>query len=153
MAIVGARLSNQDDFEKAIIEAFKQWAEQDINGAHWDDQFRDMNKWQWDQETRRRNGETVFSPRDIYDLGALYESGINNFRLDNTITGAEAYWHWNARNENGDEYASYVHNGTRFMDGRPFTDDIAIASSFWRKAPGKAFKLRVQKAMDELNAM
>lgn len=153
MAIVGARLFNQGNFEKAIVQAFNQWAEEDINDAHWDDQFRDMNKWQWDQETRRRNGETVFSPRDIYDLGALYESGVNSFRLNSTSMGAEAYWHWNARNKNGDEYASYVHDGTRFMDGRPFTDDIAIPSSFWSKAPGKAFKLRVQQAMDKLNAM
>ena len=152
MAIAGARLVNQKKLEQAIVDAFKQWAEEDINDAHWDDQFRDPSKWQWDQETRRRNGETVFSPRDIYDLGALYESGINSFRLNDTSKGAEAYWHWDARNSSGEEYASYVHNGTNFMDGRPFTDDISIPSSFWRKGPGKAFKLQLQKHLDGLNA-
>ena len=152
MAITNARLINQRQLEQAIVDAFKEWATEDINEAHWDDQFLDSSKWQWDQETRRRNGETVFSPRDIYDLGALYESGINSFSVSDTSKGAEAYWHWNAKNDNGDEYAYYVHYGTRFMDGRPFTDDISIPSSFWRKAPGKALKLRMQQHLTKLNA-
>ncbi len=152
MRIDGGKVINAKQLTNAIVDAFKQWAQEDINDAHWDDQFRDDSKWLWDQETRRRNGETVFSPRDIYDLGELYESGRRTFRVDITINGASAYWHWDARNNKGEEYAIYVHDGTRFMDGRPFTNDIAIGSSFWRKTPGKAFKLRVQEHLKNLNA-
>ena len=31
-------------------------------------------RWHWPGETRRRNGEIVGSPRDIYDTGELYRS-------------------------------------------------------------------------------
>jgi len=152
MAVISARIIGGKRIERALIDAFAKWAEEDINDAHWDDQFKDMDQWEWPGETRRRNGEVVDSPRDIYDLGDLYESGVKSFKLNRTVTGAEASWHWDATNSSGQEYAYYVHEGTRLMPGRPFTDDIAIPSSFFRKGPGKALELRVQEELDKINA-
>jgi len=152
MATPIARIIGAKRIEDALLKAFADWAAEDINEAHWDDQFRDMMAWDWDNETRRKNGEVVFSPRDIYDLGTLYESGVNSFKLSRYASGMEASWHWDAKNSSGDEYAWYVHEGTRFMDGRPFTDDVAIAPSFFRKAVGKALQLRVQDELDKINA-
>jgi hypothetical protein len=150
MAIVGASITNVKAIENALIKAFEKWAEEDINDAHWDDQFK-SDRWKYDGETVRKNRETVGSPRDIYDLGELYKSGKESFEAQRTIAGAEANWHWDAKNSSGREYAWYVHEGLGTnQTARPFTDDIAIASSFFRKPPGKALTLQVQTALDEI---
>lgn len=152
MAIISAKLIGQKIIEQALINAFELWASEDINDAHWRDQFTE-EKWKYFGITKRRNGETVGpNPRDIYDLGLLYESGVNSYKFETGTNGATARWHWDAKNANGVEYASYVHDGTRFMDDRPFTDDIAIAASFFRKGPGKALQLRTAQALERLNA-
>ena len=145
-----ARIVNQKLIEEALLNAFDKWAKEDINEAHWDDQFKDMGKWSWDGETRRKNGEVVDSPRDIYDLGDLYESGVKSFKLNRTSNGTEASWHWDATNSSGEEYAWYVHESTDTMKGRPFTDDISMPSSFFRKGPGKALLRQVQDALSLL---
>jgi hypothetical protein len=151
MAIVGATLINAKAIENALIKAFEEWAREDINDAHWEDQFKD-DFWQYDGETKRKNGQVVESPRDIYDLGELYESGINSFRLQRSTPGVTADWHWDAKNSSGKEYAWYVHEGRGTnITARPFTDDISIASSFFRKAPGRALSLRVQSALNEIS--
>jgi hypothetical protein len=149
LTIQNARLVGGKVLEQAIVKAFKQWAETDIDEDHWDAQFRDMDRWDWPNETKRRSGAIVDSPRDIYDLGDLYRS--KKFSLTTQGDRAEASWYWDATNSSGVEYAWYVHEGTRFMDGRPFTDDISIASSFWRKEPGKALKLQVETELARLN--
>ena len=153
MAIVNATITNSKSIEDALLNAFAYWAEEDINEAHWEDQFRDMDRWQWDQETKRRNGTTVSSPRDIYDLGDLYESGKKSFNLDRSGGAIAARWHWDAKNSSGQEYAAYVHDGTWFMDARPFTEDVAppVAQAFFRKEPGKALKLEVQAELNKIN--
>ncbi len=152
MAIVGAKLINPEFIENALIQAFETWVKEDINDAHWDDQFKNMAKWDYDNETRRKNGEVINTPqRDIYDLGLLYQSGIDSSVIENTGAMVTANWHWDATNASGKEYATYVHDGRGTnITARPFTDDISVASSFFLKAPGKAFKLRVRKAMAAL---
>jgi hypothetical protein len=145
-----ARIVNQKLIEEALLNAFDKWAKEDINEAHWDDQFKDMGKWSWDGETRRKNGEVVDSPRDIYDLGDLYKSGVKSFKPNRTSNGTEASWHWDATNSSGEEYAWYVHEGTPKMEGRPFTDDISMPSSFFRKGPGMALLRQVQDALSLL---
>jgi hypothetical protein len=152
MAIVGAKLINPESIENALIQAFETWVKEDINDAHWDDQFKNMAKWDYDNETRRKNGEVISTPRrDIYDLGLLYRSGIDSSVIENTGAMVTANWHWDATNASGKEYATYVHDGRGTnITARPFTDDISVASSFFLKAPGKAFKLRVGKAMAAL---
>jgi hypothetical protein len=152
MAIVGAKLINPESIENALIQAFETWVKEDINDAHWDDQFKNMAKWDYDNETRRKNGEVISTPRrDIYDLGLLYQSGIDSSVIENTGAMVTANWHWDATNASGKEYATYVHDGLGTnVKARPFTDDISVASSFFLKAPGMAFKLRVRKAMAAL---
>jgi hypothetical protein len=151
MAIVGAKLINPESIENALVQAFETWVKEDINDAHWDDQFKNMARWDYNNETRRKNGEVVDTPRDIYDLGLLYKSGIASSVVENTGTMVTANWHWDAKNTSGHEYATYVHDGRGSnTTARPFTDDISVASSFFLKAPGMAFKLRVRKAMAAL---
>lgn len=151
MAIVGAKIVNSHVIENALIAAFETWAKEDINEAHWDDQFKDMSLWKYDNETRRKNGEVVDTPRDIYDLGNLYESGIKSFYTEKGGNAVTAYWHWDATNQSGGEYAIYVHEGLGTnVEARPFTDDIAFAPTFFMKAPGRAFKLQVKQALAKL---
>jgi hypothetical protein len=147
-----AKLINAKTIENALVQAFETWVKEDINDAHWDDQFKNMARWDYDNETRRKNGEVISTPRrDIYDLGLLYQSGIDSSVIENTGAMVTANWHWDATNASGKEYATYVHDGLGTnVTARPFTDDISVASSFFLKAPGKAFKLRVSKAMAAL---
>jgi hypothetical protein len=140
-----AQLVNGKAIENALVKAFEDWAREDVNDAHWDDQFRDMDQWDWPNETVRRNRQVVDSPRDIYDLGDLYKSGVESFMLTTTRNAATASWQWN-------EYGYYVHYGTRFMPGREFTSDISIAASFLRKPVGKAFMLRLHEAFGSISA-
>jgi len=76
---------------------------------------------------------------------------VNSFSLNRNGGVLEASWHWDAKNTNGIEYASYVHEGTGTnKTARKFTDDVAVASSFFLKAPGMALKLRVSQALAAL---
>jgi hypothetical protein len=154
MAIVGAKLVNAKTIENALVQAFNIWVEEDINKKHWDEQFKNMSKWDYDlgdKPTVRKNGEVVDTPRDIYDLGLLYQSGIDSSVVENTGTMVTANWHWDAENTSEKEYAIYVHEGRGSnTTARPFTDDISVASSFFLKAPGINFRLRVSKAMAAL---
>jgi hypothetical protein len=164
-----ARIVNQKLIEEALLNAFDKWAEDYVNDIHWEEQFDDMTKWDWEEQlddmtkwdresktgktdgkTLRKNKELVGSPRDIYDLGYLYKSGVKSFKLNRTSNGTEANWHWDATNSSGEEYAWYVHEGTDTMKGRPFTDDISMPSSFFRKGPGKALLRQVQDALSLL---
>ena len=152
--VIAARLINQKTIEQALVQAFNTWADQDINQAHWNDQFKG-SKWEHSPLTRRENGETVGTPRDIYDLGSLYQSGVDSFKLTKSSSLIEASWHWDARNRSGQEYAWYVHEGKGTNDpyARRFTDDISIAASFFRKAPGMALKLRISTELNKINAI
>jgi hypothetical protein len=151
MAIVNATVINAKAIEEALVKAFETWVEEDINDAHWSDQFQD-DQWDYDGETQRKNGQVVTSPRDIYDLGLLYQSGVESFTTFRDGNGASANWHWDATNGSGKEYAWYVHEGLGTnRTARPFTDDISIPSSFFRKAPGMALIARAQAALDKIS--
>lgn len=154
MIIVSGKIRNSAALEKALADAFKKWAKEDINEAHWDDQFREMGRWKYDNETRRKNGEVILpGNRDIYDYGELYRSGVESFRINELPEMVEAAWHWDAKNSSGQEYAWYVHYGKGSnVDARPFTDDIAIPSSFFHKGPGKALVRRIGAELKTLNA-
>ena len=154
MAIFGGNVINGHLIENALIAAFETWVEEDINKRHWDEQFKNMSKWPYDlgdKPTLRKNGEVVDSPRDIYDLGLLYKSGIASSVIENTGTMVTANWHWDAKNTKGKEYAWYVHEGIGSnTTARPFTDDIAFAPTFFLKAPGIRFKMRVREELAKL---
>lgn len=146
-----AALLNSRAIENALTKAFTLWASQDINEVHWKEQFLDASRWDYDGETKRENGKTVGSPRDIYDLGLLYQSGVDSFSLEYTGNVLTAGWHWDAKNASGREYAVYVHNGTGTnKTARPFTDDVALPASFFLKKPGMALKLRVSQELMSL---
>jgi len=147
-----ASLSGGEQIQQALVKAFTDWTEQDINDAFWDDQFKG-DKWNHSPSTTRRNGDTVGSPRDIYDLGELYNSGKESYKLTSSTGNVTARWHWDAKNNSGKEYAEYVHEGTGTNEGYPrkFTDDLSIAFSF-RKPVAKAFALRVQAELDAMYA-
>ena len=154
MIIVSAKFNNPARLEEALVAAFKKWAKEDINEAHWDDQFKAMGRWKYENETRRKNGE-VIPPgrRDIYDYGLLYESGVQSFKVNESPELVEATWHWDAKNSSGNEYAWYVHYGEGSnVNARPFTDDISIPSSFFYKGPGKALVRRIGAELKTLNA-
>jgi hypothetical protein len=148
---VTATLRNQQAIVDALAKAFAVWAAEDINKQHWEDQFKDMSLWEYDGETKRENKSIVGSPRDIYDMGALYRSGVDSFTINQVGATITAKWHWDAKNASGREYAQYVHDGTGTnKTARPFTDDISIASSFFMKEPGMAFRLRIEQAVKAL---
>lgn len=153
MAILGGNIINGHLIENALVAAFETWVEEDINQRHWEEQFKNMSKWPYDMgdnPTVRKNGQTVDSPRDIYDLGLLYKSGLKTV-FEDTGTMVTANWHWDAKNTKGKEYAWYVHEGIGSnTTARPFTDDIAFAPTFFLKAPGIRFKMRVREALARL---
>lgn len=130
--IIDAKVVNGKSLEAKIIKAFRTWTTEDINGAYWDDQFME-DKWDYPGETRRKNGELATEPkRNIYDLGTLYESGINSFSdIQVTGTGAYASWNWNARNTSGNYYAYYVHEGlSTNLKARRWTEEFVNPALF-----------------------
>ena len=130
MATATAQLINGHLIENALLKAFETWAEEDIDDQYMAGQFLDPGRWPYDAPvdgTERKSGEVVFSPRNIYDLGDLYKSGRQSFRVD----GGVASWTWDAVNAQGGTYAWYVHEGLGTNTSpRPWTDDLAIPSKF-----------------------
>ena len=145
-----ATLRNQQTIIDALVKAFAVWAAKDINETHWKQQFQEMSRWDYDGGTQRDKAY-VESPRDIYDLGHLYQSGVDSFTLEDNGDLITAMWHWDAKNASGKEYATHVHNGTGTnKTARPFTDDVSLMSSFFLNAPGVAFRLRIKQAIASL---
>jgi hypothetical protein len=155
MAVVSAKIIGAGRIEKAILQAFEEWTEKEINGKHWDAQFGDK-KWDYESVTFRKNRETVGpEPRDIYDLGRLYESGVKSYNFTAGSSGAEANWHWDAKNnaKTPQEYAWYVHEGEGSnVRGRPFTDQVSDAKFSFMNDVGLNLLDRVQAALTALNA-
>ena len=110
----------QRTFDRAM-----DWADADF------DQQMASEKWQWNENTtRRKNGETVGSPRDIIDTGALLQS-----KERKTISSAVTEFVWT------DDAAEAVHDGMKTKSGkslpaRPWTQptldeiDIVIDTVF-----------------------
>lgn len=91
------------------------WAEEDFLGEI------DATKWDWPRETKRQNGETVESPRDIVDLGGLRDS-----QKRENVDEMRTIFAWTGKDKKA--YALEVHNGYTSKAGnripaRPFTRD------------------------------
>jgi len=155
MAVVSTKIIGIEHIEKAILQAVEDWTKEEINGKHWDSQFGDK-KWDYQAVTFRKNREIVGPElRDIYDLGKLYESGIKSYRFTGGTGGAEAHWHWDAKNNAKipEEYAWYVHEGTGSnIKGRPFTDQVSDAKFSFMSDIGLNLLDRVQARLTALNA-
>lgn len=124
----GAKIVGVGILEKKILKAFELWAEEDVNDAYMSQKFLDPGEWEYAYPnppgyTERKSGEIVRSPRNIKDLGDLFKSGQESFRVSN----GEATWNWDAVNGQGQPYAAYVHYGIGTnATPRPWTDDITI---------------------------
>ena len=129
--IVGAKVYGLKLLEAQLVQAFETWVKEDIDDAYWADQFQDMSKWNYGRETRRKNREIVNSPRDIYDLGTLYESGKDS-SINLGANSVTASWNWDAAGESGYKYARDVHEGEGTSAGFPrkWTDELYYPQKF-----------------------
>jgi len=121
-----ARIIGTKKVEEALIRAFQQWTEEDVNKEYWREKFEEQYVYPGPL-TSRKNGEVAGNPRDILDTEALYDSGVESYRYSSVPNGAEANWHWNAKNSSGDEYAWFVHEGQgpHSREARRWTDELA----------------------------
>lgn len=125
--IINAKIINQAQLEAAIVDAFEEWLDEDVNDKFFSEQFL-TDKWQYPPpSTERKNGEIAGNPRNIVDLGNLFRSGQDSFSIVRGSTLIEGKWHWDAENSSGQEYAWYVHEGEGPYSRapRPWTDEIA----------------------------
>lgn len=130
--IVGATIANQNHLETALIDAFEEWLKEDVNDKYMAEQFLE-DKWSYPlPQTLRKNGELAGNPRNIYDLGDLFNSGRESFNIERSSVKIEGNWHWNAKNSSGEEYAWFVHEGEgpHSRAPRPWTDEIAVPYLF-----------------------
>jgi len=148
--IVGGSFSNPNNLATKLAKAFEEWTREDIQKEYWDEQFRDMDRWDYGRETRRKNGDLIGEGRrDIYDLGALYESGLENFNVSLGSSAIVASWTWDATNpKNGYHYAVDVHEGLGTSAGYPrqWTDELASPALFEGSDVQLALKRRIKFA-------
>lgn len=147
--VVGAKIIRQEELERQLIAAFKEWVKDDVNGAYMDEQFL-TDKWDYPPPaTLRKSGELAGNPRNIYDLGDLYRSGKNSFGIRETTSTVEASWHWDATNSSGEEYAWFVHEGEGPYSRapRPWTDEIAVPYLFYSSDAKRALEANITLKM------
>lgn len=149
LAIFGGRMLTGKVLEQKLVAAFETWAKDDINKDYWDEQFKDMDRWEYGRPTRRKNKKLVDSPRDIYDLGRLYDSGVESFNVDLGSSLVVASWKWDAVGNSGYHYAHDVHEGKGTSDGNPrrWTDELAFPDKFYDSQAKKVLIARIKMAM------
>jgi hypothetical protein len=144
--IVGGAIVNAKSLEAKLVKAFETWTRFDVN-----DYFRDQfleEKWPYDGETERKNGETVSSPRDIFDLGELYRSGRDSFSISQGGIDITASWDWDAKNDSGRGYAWYVHEGlSTNLSPRQWTDVFQQRDLFAGSNVSRQLKGRIRTAL------
>jgi hypothetical protein len=143
---VGAKIIGMKVFEAKLREAFEEWAALEVND-HFHDQFR-TKKWDYPGVTFRKNGTTAGpGPRDIYDLGNLYESGRDSFVVKQGTDVVTASWNWDARNTSGKLYAYYVHEGEGTnQEARRWTDPLVSPDLFLSSSLSKSLEKYVASA-------
>jgi hypothetical protein len=149
--IVGAKILGIKLLEAKLQGAFKEWAKEDVNGDYWDKQFG-SKIWDYPGTTIRKNTETIApGKRDIYDLGKLYESGIESFKTTNSDNSVTASWDWDAKNSTGSLYAYYVHEGAEKAGNnlvpRKWTDALVVPSLFAKSDLSELLKKRITIAL------
>lgn len=145
--IVGGEFINPDQIINKLTKAFETWARFDVND-HFRNEFLE-GKWPYEGETKRKNGQTVGSPRDIFDLGDLYRSGRDSFSITQGGVDITASWDWNAKNSSGRGYAWYVHEGLGTnLAPRQWTDVFQEKNLFGSSQLSKDLKMRIRTALN-----
>ena len=122
------------EFRKAVPVALNDVADK-LN-----DEFQaqiEQVKWTWPNKTKRKNGATVESPRDIVDLGNLRSSQTRE-----NIGPLQVEWTWRT------DYSAVVHEGPKLKNGgelpaRPWTKDAEEEVK-----PLKHFADRLRRELD-----
>ena len=145
--IIGGTIVNAKTLEAKLAKAFETWTRFDVN-----DYFRGEfleDKWPYNGETERKNGEVVTSPRNIFDLGDLYRSGRDSFSISQGGVDITASWDWNAKNSSGRGYAWYVHEGLGTnLSPRQWTDVFQQKDLFDGSQVSKELKMRIRTALN-----
>ena len=146
--IVGGQFINPEGVVNKLAKAFETWTRFDVN-----DYFRDQfleDKWPYDGETERKNGEIVASPRNIFDLGDLYRSGRDSFSITQGSVDVTASWAWDAKNSSGRGYAWYVHEGlSTNLSPRQWTDVFQQKDLFNGSQVSKELRMRIRTALNK----
>lgn len=142
--IVEGKIINSRALEDKLSRAFAVWATEDLDDGFFEDQFKD-DKWQYPGFTRRKSGESAGTVRNIYDLGSLYQSGKESFKITEGSNDITASWNWDAKNSSGNAYALYVHEGIGTnLEPRPWTDDVYVPAKFQASVVSKALRRRIR---------
>ena len=146
--IVGGEFINPEALVKKLSKAFETWSRFDVND-HFRNEFLE-EKWPYDGETKRKNGDIVGSPRDIFDLGELYRSGRDSFSITQGGMDITASWNWDAKNDSGRGYAWYVHEGlSTNLAPRQWTDAFQQQDLFNSSQVSKHLKMRMRTAFNK----
>jgi len=153
--IVGGSFLGGGSLEKKLVKAFEDWTRLDVND-HFHDEFTE-DKWDYPTSaarpgiyyrTKRKSGQIVDSPRDIFDLGDLYRSGRDGFTITQGGTDITASWDWDAKNSSGSGYAWYVHEGLSTNRApRRWTDVFQQRDLFISSNVSKALRSRIRATM------
>lgn len=145
--IVGGKIINAKSLEQKLAQAFELWANEDLDDGYFEDQFKE-DKWEYPGYTRRKSGESAGTVRNIYDLGELYQSGKDSFKITQGANDITASWNWDARNSSGNAYARYVHEGEGTnLEARPWTDELYYPQKFANSSVRLALKRRIKAAL------
>jgi hypothetical protein len=143
--IVGGTILNSKLLETKLAKAFEIWAQFDAN-----DYFRSQfieDKWSYPGETERKSGELARDPRNIFDLGDLYRSGRDSFKITQGSMDVTASWDWDAKNSSGRGYAWYVHEGlSTNLAPRQWTDVFQQQDLFSQSSVSKELRSRIRAA-------
>lgn len=143
--IVGGSIINAGKLVQKLEKAFETWARFEVN-----DYFRDQfleGKWGYPGETQRKSGELARNPRNIFDLGNLYRSGRDSFKITQGASDITASWDWDAKNSSGRAYAWYVHEGlSTNLAPRQWTDVFQERNLFIDSNISKELRSRIRAA-------
>ena len=144
--VVGGSFINPENLINKLRAAFETWAREDLDDGYFEDQFKD-DKWDYPGYTRRKSGESAGTVRNIYDLGELYKSGKESFKITQGSADITASWDWDAKNDSGGAYALYVHEGIGTnLEARPWTDELYYPQKFAKSSVRLALKARIKAA-------
>lgn len=156
ITITGARMRNAHVLANKIASAFEEWAWTDVNLDYWNEQFK-TPIWSYAGKdvTIRRSDRALIkeadSPRDIYDYGELYESGVNSCSVNLSPNLAVASWKWDAKNSSGQAYAWYVHEGRGSNESpRRWTDELYDPQKFDTSMIKQKLLRRIRAALSSL---